>query len=219
MNTGLQDAYNLGWKLALAVRGRAAPGLLDTYHSERRPIGKEVVGRTVRAAREGIGAGMTDPARILLREAQLLLGYPDSPIVGGDDITDPQPGMRAPDAAGLRQNPLGFTLRCHELFRHPGHTLLVWAPSPDSVRQALEFVDSVQLRTGGHVRGYVVTSTGELSGRVLTGTDGNLAAAFGFTATASAVCLVRPDGYVSFRSSATDIDELIDHLRKTMRVD
>ncbi|MDT5371721.1 MAG: hypothetical protein QOC62_6152 [Mycobacterium sp.] len=53
----LQDAYNLGWKLALAVRGTAGAGLLDTYHAERHPVGEEVVGRTVRAAREGIGRG------------------------------------------------------------------------------------------------------------------------------------------------------------------
>jgi 2-polyprenyl-6-methoxyphenol hydroxylase-like FAD-dependent oxidoreductase len=51
MNTGIQDAYNLGWKLALAVHGVAAPGLLDSYHAERHPVGEEVVGRTIRAAR------------------------------------------------------------------------------------------------------------------------------------------------------------------------
>ena len=47
MNTGLQDAYNLGWKLALAVHGGAADALLDSYHAERHPVGEEVVGRTV----------------------------------------------------------------------------------------------------------------------------------------------------------------------------
>jgi hypothetical protein len=41
LNTGLQDAMNLGWKLAAAVRGWAAAGLLDTYHAERHPIGHE----------------------------------------------------------------------------------------------------------------------------------------------------------------------------------
>src|SRR5690606_41678311 len=40
MNTGIQDARNLGWKLALVVRGRAAPGLLDTYDAERWPVGR-----------------------------------------------------------------------------------------------------------------------------------------------------------------------------------
>jgi 4,5-epoxidase len=39
MNTGLGDAHNLGWKLALVIRGRAAERLLDTYEAERRPVG------------------------------------------------------------------------------------------------------------------------------------------------------------------------------------
>jgi hypothetical protein len=43
MNTGLQDAANLGWKLAAAVRGHAPAGLLDTYHAERHPVGRLVV--------------------------------------------------------------------------------------------------------------------------------------------------------------------------------
>ncbi len=43
MNTGLQDAANLGWKLAVAVRGKAPEGLLDTYDAERRPVGRSVL--------------------------------------------------------------------------------------------------------------------------------------------------------------------------------
>jgi 2-polyprenyl-6-methoxyphenol hydroxylase-like FAD-dependent oxidoreductase len=61
MNTGIQDAHNLAWKLALNTRGEAAGGLLDSYDAERRPVGEEVVDRTVRSAREGIGTDATDP--------------------------------------------------------------------------------------------------------------------------------------------------------------
>ncbi|MBM7167918.1 FAD-dependent monooxygenase [Streptomyces sp. G44] len=43
MNTGLQDAANLSWKLVAAVNGRAPHGLLDTYHAERHPVGKAVL--------------------------------------------------------------------------------------------------------------------------------------------------------------------------------
>ena len=83
MNTGIQDAHNLAWKLALPVRGVAADGLLKTYDAERRPVGEEVVGRTVRSAREGIGADLDDPYHVIRREAQLLISYADSRIVGG----------------------------------------------------------------------------------------------------------------------------------------
>jgi 2-polyprenyl-6-methoxyphenol hydroxylase-like FAD-dependent oxidoreductase len=43
MNTGMQDALNVGWKLALVMRGGAEPSLLETYHDERHPIGEHVV--------------------------------------------------------------------------------------------------------------------------------------------------------------------------------
>ncbi|HYP46348.1 MAG TPA: FAD-dependent monooxygenase [Propionibacteriaceae bacterium] len=43
MNTGIQDAYNLGWKLDLVLRGRAAEGLLDTYQEERLPVARSVL--------------------------------------------------------------------------------------------------------------------------------------------------------------------------------
>jgi 2-polyprenyl-6-methoxyphenol hydroxylase-like FAD-dependent oxidoreductase len=49
MNTGLQDAYNLGWKLALVVQGRADQDLLDTYEAERMPIAKRLLKTTDRA--------------------------------------------------------------------------------------------------------------------------------------------------------------------------
>ncbi|TXS40380.1 FAD-dependent oxidoreductase [Streptomyces sp. uw30] len=54
MNTGLQDAANLGWKLAAVVKGQVSAGLLDTYHAERHPVGKAVLrssGGLVRLAR------------------------------------------------------------------------------------------------------------------------------------------------------------------------
>lgn len=53
MNTGLQDAANLGWKLAAAVQGRGGDRLLDTYHDERHPVGRMVLrmsGGLLRAA-------------------------------------------------------------------------------------------------------------------------------------------------------------------------
>jgi 2-polyprenyl-6-methoxyphenol hydroxylase-like FAD-dependent oxidoreductase len=46
MNVGIQDAMNLGWKLAATVRGTAGPGLLDTYHAERHPVGRDLLRST-----------------------------------------------------------------------------------------------------------------------------------------------------------------------------
>ena len=52
MNTSIQDAYNLVWKLALVLDGRAGDGLLDTYHAERRPEGRKIVDRAIRSVGE-----------------------------------------------------------------------------------------------------------------------------------------------------------------------
>src|SRR4029079_6839934 len=46
MNTGLQDAYNLGWKLALVVKGQADAGLLDSYEQERLPVAQRLLRTT-----------------------------------------------------------------------------------------------------------------------------------------------------------------------------
>ena len=229
MNTGIQDAYNLGWKLALAVQGRAADGLLDSYDAERRPVGAEVVGRTVRHARQGLGAGETDAATAIAREAQLLLGYRDSPLVGedvphggGSDVPHgggPAPGDRAPDATELRQDAVASPLRLHELLRHPGHTVLLWAPTAQALQAQRELAERATDRFGDALRAYVLVagSTGSpADGRVLRDDAGRAARAYGFDGAAAAV-VVRPDGYVGFRAQDPTIEALAAHLGRILR--
>lgn len=48
-NTSIQDSYNVCWKLAMVLRGQAAPSLLDTYRDERVPVGKQIVERTIKS--------------------------------------------------------------------------------------------------------------------------------------------------------------------------
>lgn len=108
-----------------------------------------------------------------------------------------------------------------DLFRHPDHTWLMWATGAESVTRALEIVDDVERRTFRRVRGYTLTpDDADLSGRVFCDAGGNLAAAYGFgdADLVPAACLVRPDGYLSYRAAAVDTDRLLDHLRLTMRV-
>ncbi len=51
-NTSIQDAYNLAWKLALLLKGKADPSLLETYNDERPPVGKQIVGRANKSIEE-----------------------------------------------------------------------------------------------------------------------------------------------------------------------
>ncbi|MFD8593095.1 FAD-dependent monooxygenase [Streptomyces sp. NPDC059637] len=93
LNLGLQDAFNLGWKLALTVRGRAGDGLLDTYHDERRPAGRRVVDNTrAQLALMRPGAEL-DPLRELFAE---LLGLDQVRAHLGDMISAQETAYPAP---------------------------------------------------------------------------------------------------------------------------
>src|SRR5207245_6386937 len=48
-NTSVQDAYNLAWKLRMVLSGQAGEHLLDSYHDERQPVGKQVVDRAMKS--------------------------------------------------------------------------------------------------------------------------------------------------------------------------
>lgn len=68
LNTGLQDAADLGWKLAETVHGRAAPGLLDTYHGERHPAAARVLQHVAAQEQLMLGGPEAGPLRVVLSE-------------------------------------------------------------------------------------------------------------------------------------------------------
>ncbi|MGW7663722.1 FAD-dependent monooxygenase [Streptomyces sp. NPDC054756] len=68
LNLGLQDAANLGWKLAAVARGRAPEALLDTYHDERHAVGRRVLANIRAQAQLLLGGPEVEPARALLGE-------------------------------------------------------------------------------------------------------------------------------------------------------
>jgi 2-polyprenyl-6-methoxyphenol hydroxylase-like FAD-dependent oxidoreductase len=217
MNTGIQDAHNLAWKVALAVAGEAASGLLDSYDAERRPVGEEVVGRTVRSAREGIGADSTDPDFIIRREAQLLIDYSGSPIVADGA------GRRAPDATGLTREAVTGSLRLFSLLSHREHTTLLYAGDGTTAERLDDFArvaDAAVSAARGRMNVYLVAApTADVSSTVLPvirDAAGAFATAFGVTG--GAVFVVRPDGYVGFTSTdpaGPGIEALGGHLRNT----
>ncbi|MFI6575212.1 FAD-dependent monooxygenase [Nocardiopsis sp. NPDC050513] len=107
LNLGMQDAMNLGWKIAAGIRGDAPAGLLDTYDSERRPAAERVTvyaralnallapGGDVTALRELFGELLTD-ADCVRRVADLIAGTDIRYDMGGDD-PHPLVGRCAPD--------------------------------------------------------------------------------------------------------------------------
>jgi len=105
MNTGLQDAHNLGWKLAATMRGSAAPALVDTYAIEREPVANRLLETTDRAFMVIVAdnwlAGLFR-TQILARMASLALRFPAVQRLAFRTIS--QIGIQ------YRQSPLSVTM-------------------------------------------------------------------------------------------------------------
>jgi 2-polyprenyl-6-methoxyphenol hydroxylase-like FAD-dependent oxidoreductase len=147
LNLGMQDAVNLGWKLAAQVRGWAPPGLLDTYERERQPVGERVImhtraqmallspGDNITALRDLFGELLADVANTR-RIAELMSG---AEIRYGADA-HPLAGRWMPDLP-LR----GPVSRVAELFRTARPVLLDLAGDTDLRELADPWTDRVEV--------------------------------------------------------------------------
>ncbi|WP_190184360.1 FAD-dependent monooxygenase [Streptomyces cirratus] len=204
MNTGIQDAWNLAWKLALAVEWTADPDLTASYDAERRPVGEEVVGRTVRHATAGIDTDPADPMTLMRREAQLLVRYPDSPLVEPAEPgagPGPQPGERAPDCGGLVAEVAAYPLRLFDVLRGREHTLVLYGNGPE-VPHVERLVEVIEELAPGRINICAVLATTD-AGRaapvpVYRDAQGEFARLYG-TGEEPAAFVVRPDGYLGAR--------------------
>jgi hypothetical protein len=198
MNSGIQDAYNLGWKLGLVLAGAATPGLLDTYDEERLPIASWLLNITserldaVLTAIGKPGGGVDAVATAEL--SQLTLGYQWSQLSREAssrpaDRSGLQPGDRAPDAT-CRDPLTGAPVRLFDLFRGPHFTLLgvgeLSAPPLNAAalgRLGADIVKPYLIGPGG-----------------LVDDGGHVARVYG----EDVLVLVRPDGYVGLIADAGD---------------
>lgn len=144
LNTGLQDAVNLGWKLAAVVGGWAPPGLLDSYDGERRPVGRSVTENTevqTLLAELTLVAQYQRPAAALRKLLDQLLTMAEVNRRLADQVSalgtrypppdpgaDPLVGRRMPDV-GLTAAGTGAT-RVYELLARGRFVLLTLSGAP-----------------------------------------------------------------------------------------
>ena len=214
MNTGIQDAFNLAWKLAMVCRDEAGDGLLDSYEAERRPVAELVVSsgnefETMQAlAGEGersdrdqaIRQTFEDPEGRrgeVLAETELNFSYAGSPVVAGGaaEAGEAGAGDRLP---ALPVVPEGDVRNLHDVVPEgPGHRLLVLGRSPEIVTRAMKALDldtsaffgvTTGLASGDSVRrGEIPAETADRLGIADV-------AFFG----------IRPDRYIGVRSDGAD---------------
>lgn len=218
MNTGLQDAFNLGWKLALAAAGRAAPDLLDSYDAERRPVGLDVVTRTTRRMEQAVeGTDRGEGVDQLRADSQLDIHYRDSAWVGDDGTAagGPRGGDRTPDVSGLERPWITAPVRLLELLRHPGLTLLRYAATPDDTRLAA----LAGALPADVVRVAAITAPG-VPAPAVEGIAHLVDAGGAFRETYNpadgALFLIRPDGHLAWRGDKGSLEALRRHAARIL---
>jgi len=216
MNTGMQDAFNLGWKLSLACAGTATEGLLDSYHAERHPVAARVLKMSTRLTKAGtLQHGL---ARKLRNHALGLatalapvqhamadqveetdIAYRDSPIVHGSTPSGngPRPGDAAPDVSGVE--PALHTL----LAEGTGHIALYILGErgllrPLSAAHGLRHV-LVADRDPGTFDAVVLDPERHVAERYGTGAEGG-------------IVVIRPDGYIGLRAELGDAPAVASYL-------
>jgi 2-polyprenyl-6-methoxyphenol hydroxylase-like FAD-dependent oxidoreductase len=156
VSVGLQDAVNLGWKLAAAVNGWAPDGLLDTYHTERHPVGQQLLRDVAAQSLLYLTGEDMEPLRTVVRE---LVTYPDparhlAGLVSGLHL---RYDMGAPDhpVVGMRLAPGreltradGTRVRVAELLHTARGVLVSTDGSSGLARVAAGWADRVDHVTG-----------------------------------------------------------------------
>ncbi|MFI7326334.1 FAD-dependent monooxygenase [Streptomyces rubiginosohelvolus] len=206
MNTGIQDAFNLGWKLGLVLAGHAGAELLDTYEEERLPVAARTLDLTserLRATLEairrpgggldaaitsdttglGVGYGWSSLARGLSEDPRAGDGFPDAPdaevrTARGGERPAPHPGGRAPDAPCVDAG-TGARTRLHRVFAGPGTTVLGFGPgSAAALREVAAVYGDAGVRT---CRVYAAHEdrAGSGPGAAVVDDGGHAAAAYG----------------------------------------
>lgn len=214
MQTGIQDAYNLGWKLALVLHG-GPDALLDTYQAERFPIAQQDL------AAGGVATGVKTVTTALLNKessaeqkpapvipnaailTQLGITYRGSRLSCDlDETTGIRAGDRAPDAPCVRATS-GELVRLFDLFRGTHFTLLAFGDQP---------VTPLPEECLGLLRAYTIICPDKRivsDKHPLIDRDGHAYSTYGITSDAQ--ILVRPDGYISLTGRSFGSQPIIDY--------
>jgi 2-polyprenyl-6-methoxyphenol hydroxylase-like FAD-dependent oxidoreductase len=227
MNTGIQDAFNLAWKLALVARGLAAPGLLESYEAERMPVAKSVITMTDSMTRIGTSA---NPAvqhlrdlfvplltgipfvkeKMVERLSEVAIDYRGSGWVENHGLGPVRAGDRAPDAP-LYDREARVERHIFDLLKRPGFVLLAFA-GLDAARLPDGFLGGLPGGVYRVTRPGQETGPGELEDR-----DCRARPAYG-AGEEGLFILIRPDGYIGYRgANAAGLGASIERLEGGVR--
>lgn len=186
LNTGVQDSYNLGWKLAQVIAG-APEQLLDTYQAERQPIAADVLELSTRKY-DDLGKAAPSAMKRGKDEQQIALSYRGAPLAPATTqrTATLRVGDRAPNAA-LRQN--NSVIQLFDLCKGPHFTALAYGPT------AADELDQLNWPDRGCALRRVKISGRDAADHGLCDSTGRFAKNYGLSG--QALLLIRPDGYIA----------------------
>ncbi|WP_258127914.1 FAD-dependent monooxygenase [Achromobacter anxifer] len=215
MNTGLHDAVNLAWKLALVCGGQCSDWLLDSYQTERRPAAQRVLASgeeaesaqlatdpdVLRARNAAIRKAFEDDTsqhHEAVAEAELDIDYRDSPIVMGERHDPVTPGQRLPDWIPVRLA-AGDAGMLHERTNRKGHTVFILGGPRTSADVLGQVRAAIQPLSDGAIIEAVVALTANTDLEDVDGyLDPSMAGRLGVLHVL--VLAVRADGHVGLRA-------------------
>ncbi|MCX5515929.1 monooxygenase [Kaistia algarum] len=217
MNTGVQDAYNLAWKLALVVKGSASPALLDSYEAERRPVAADVVARTTE---QSFNFGRDGRVPDRLEDTQVLVSYRSGPLARGEGPGNVAAGDRVPDASGFQRAGIGFPLRLHELLGDARFVLLAAIGASDLPRIEACSADLAR-RWPGLVRVIAILAGNETAPEpagveLIRDPDGAFGKAFGTQEPGA--WLVRPDLHIGLAANGVSLSGIEAYIETNVRI-
>ncbi|WP_257351530.1 FAD-dependent monooxygenase [Pseudalkalibacillus decolorationis] len=227
MNTGIQDAFNLSWKLALVVQNHSPEDLLNSYAEERVPVWSELLAGTERVTRmllnenqlfnhfrKRVAPIITSKKpvrqRLIGSLSEIGIHYRHSPLIDNDGKPSTtwksllkgnesiQAGDRAPDVTFSNDDRLFNHLKTTK------HVLLIFTNYPQPIQHTITALDSLPIEV------YQVGTT-EAHERFLADKENVISQAYNLQ-TKNGFILIRPDGYIGYRSENLQEKELLDVL-------
>ena len=241
MNTGIQDAYNLAWKLAKVIKEESLPVLLDSYNEERHPVGKkiimftDVIFKSILSRNPFILKARAFVAPMVLKQkwisdkvmktaSQLNINYRHSPFVEQHwHGVGPAAGDRAPDALLYLTSEELRKIRLFEIIKGTKFHFLLFAGINSKENEYIELEKTgmeISHNFKNDIETFMIAAETPpvlpaWQGKVFVDASQYVHKLYGVSS--PAIYLIRPDGYIGFKSKSVKLEVLQTFLKRIIK--
>ena len=229
MNTGLQDAFNLAWKLALVIKGKAKTSLLESYQLERYSVVNKIVDQTERLTKMMLfdktffsklhqftkNISQAKTAKKVANElTQINIKYQNSPIIDDKNkiTTTPHQGERAPDVI------IDESTHLYQYLRNSLHNILIFLEKNQEKHKLNEVINLQQELNQSFpdlIKIHIVSTVGIHIDNLIF--DKGSVIFKRYDVEDFAICVIRPDNYIGYFSKKLDVNLLKQFLERYLK--